>query len=132
MASTQETIDTGEWPPHFPIGCPPRDAAELSGNVLYLVRSNPPAAEDFLSAAERGAFPDAPACERAALSCGLTRDYIERLRRSVPRLRAMHVARASLQAHHGKLKQTMKPGHHSMWLRTAALRAAPRLFEVIE
>lgn len=42
------------------------------------------------------------------------------------------IAQALLHAEHGKLKPTGKPGHHSMWLRAAALGMAPSLFEVIQ
>ncbi len=131
--SNSRTIETHpEWPEHFPPGCPPADARDLADPVLYLVSSNPPVAKDFESAAQRGAFPGAPACERAALSCGLTLTYIAALRKSVPRLRSMMIAQALLHAEHGKLKPTGKPGHHSMWLRAAALGMAPSLFEVIQ
>lgn len=131
--SNSRTMDISpEWPAHFPPGCPPADARDLDGPVLYLVSSNPPVAKDFESAAQRGAYPGAPACERAALSCGLTLDYITTLRKAVPRLRPMMIAQALLGAECGKLKQTGKPGHHSMWLRAAALERAPSLFKVIQ
>lgn len=131
MSNARSVEASPEWPRHFPPGCPPTDAHDLAGLVLYLVGSSPPTSEDFESAAERGAFPDAPDCHRAALSCGLTLDYITKLRDDVPRLRSKMIAQANLQPEHGKLKQTGKPGHHSMWLRAAALSSAPALFEVI-
>ncbi len=132
MPESEETSEMEEWPPHFPDGCPPVTAFDLSEVVLYLVKSDPPVAEDFLSAAERGAFADALPCERAALSCGLTLQYIEQLRKAVPRLRLMRIASAALQAQQGKIGQTGKPGHYSMWLRSSALRTAPTLFRVVK
>lgn len=131
MSDIESVAAVLEWPAHFPDGCPPVEADDLAGNILYLVGSNPPTADDFRSAAERGAFPDGPPCERAALSCGVARDSMDRLRKAVPRLRAMRIAQASLQPQHGKLRQTGRPGHHSMWLRAYALQAAPSLFTVV-
>jgi len=121
---------TNEWPAHFPPQCPPADAADLSNTVFYLVEHNPPTAEDFRSARERDTFIGKPECERASLSCGLTREYILRLKDSIPRLKSMLVATSDLKAEHGKIKPTGRPGHHSMWLCAVALASAPTLFQV--
>ena len=53
MPESEETSEMEEWPRHFPDHCPPAAASDLSGEVLYLVKSDPPVAEDFLSASER-------------------------------------------------------------------------------
>lgn len=122
----------GEWPDHFPPDCPPQDAGDVDRAVFYLIAHDPPQASDFLSALERGAFKGNPICGRAGLSCGVERNYVESLRNDVPRLRPMHVAVATLKPEQGKLKQTGKPGHHSLWLRREALAAAPTLFRVAD
>lgn len=123
-------MSTTVWPTHFPSHCPPSDAADLSHTVLYLVTSDPPTADDFVSALERNWFVGKPDCERASLSCGITLEYIQQLRESVPRLRQMLIVESQLDASHGKIKPTGKPGHHSMWLLAVALQRAPTLFRV--
>lgn len=120
-----------EWPVHFPPDYPPVDTLELDHEIFYLVANHPPRQQDFLSAMERYVYLRHPPCERAALSCGIDRCYIEELRNAVPRLRSMLIAHATLEPEHGRIKQTGRPGHHSMWLRHTALADAPRLFEVV-
>ena len=100
--------------------------------MLYLVKNNPPTSADFLSASQRGTFVGKPECLRASLSCGLTRSYIRQLQANIPNLRSMHVAESVLHSEHGKIQQTGKPGHYSMWLRRVALAKAPTLFRVVE
>lgn len=130
---TTETNSGAEqgWPPHFPLDCPPKEALNLNHRVFYLVMHNPPVPTDFLSAMERHVYLQHPPCQRAALSCGISQSYLEELRNIVPRLRPMMIAQAQFISIHGKLKQTGRPGHHSLWLRRAALLEAPMLFEVI-
>ena len=120
-----------EWPSHFPANCPPVDAIDLEHTIFYLVEHDPPDQKDFLSAKERNTFAGKPECERASLSCGLTRSYIDQLKESVPRLRPMRVAESTLNSEHGKIKPTGKPGHHSVWLRAAALISATSIFRVV-
>lgn len=120
------------WPTHFPEDCPPKCSTPLDGKVLYLVEYNPPEPKDFLSALERGVFQGKPLCLRASLSTGLDVNYMRSLRESIPRLRKRHIAGAVLAATHGFIKQTGRPGHHSMWLTREALTKAPQLFEVLE
>lgn len=127
-----EPPSLGEWPEHFPPACPPVDARELSDCVYYLVNHDPCQRSDFSSAAERGVFPTAPECERAALSCGLSLTYIRGLKAAVARLRFYKVAMGELLPIHGKLKQTGRPGHYSMYLRAAWLERATELFKVCD
>lgn len=130
QVSTTFHNEANEWPAHFPADCPPAASSPLDGRVFYLVGSSPPVAEDFESALERDAFRDEPACQRAALSCGLTLEYVLALRK-FPRLKKHHVASATLRPEQGRIQATRGRGHHSMWLRADALRAAPSLFEVL-
>ena len=119
------------WPAHFPAECPPKDAVDLSHDLFYLVGTNPATAEDFHCALQKGTFIGRPPCLRSSLSCGLTLDYITRLK-TIPTLRNKLIAMASLVSDDGKIRQTGKPGHHSMWLVQSSLANAPSTFEVIE
>jgi len=93
---------------------------------------HPPNATDFRSALERGVFAGQPECQRAALSCGLEKDYLSALRKGIPRLRRFMISRAKLGPEHDRIKQTGNPGHYSLWLFANALLLAPTLFEVLE
>lgn len=128
---TNQSVETSLWPDHFPSDCPPENAKDVQHEIYYLVAHVPPQADDFLSALQKGFFQDSDPCQRASLSCGLSRKYIEALRASIRRLRSHRVAKASLCPHHGKIKETGHPGHHSLWLRSDALRQALEIFEVL-
>lgn len=118
------------WPAHFPSCCPPTDARDLQGKVYRLVATDPPTAADMLSALERGAFPKKDQCQRAALSCALTVEDLAAIRNNVPKLRDQMIAFASLSAADGKIKQTGRPGHYSMWLCASTLQNSANLFKV--
>ena len=131
-ASRDESMSVPqEWPAHFPDCCPPSDASDLDCTVYYLVSKNPPEHSCFLSAKERDAFKGKNECERASLSCGISLEYISALRDSTPRLMEHYIAAARLRPSDGRFSQTGKPGHHSMWLRSASLDQAPIKFTVI-
>jgi len=101
------------WPDHFPTDrCPPDDAQPASGFFYYLVLSNPPRPDSFLSALERGVFPSAPDCIRASLSGGRSSAYVEEVRSVVPRLRRSLISKVDLLPDYGRIKQTLKPGHY--------------------
>lgn len=117
-----------DWPKHVPAHCPPPDAVPPSGFVYRLVETIPATAEDMKSAYENGSFPRKDPCLRAALSCSCSPEYLEDLRRSVPRLKQRRVAVASLDHTHGVMKQTGAVGHHSLWLFGTVLPGAHLLF----
>ena len=119
-----------EWPAHFPPCCPPTDAAPLSGIVYMLVATNPPTATDTECAMDRGTHKNGDPCLRASLSCARDANHLTELRKAVTRLKGHMVAAASLDATHGKIKQTGRPGHFSMWLRARILKVAHTLFKV--
>ena len=95
-----------------------------------LVASSTPTTKDMECAIDRGTHVNKPLCWRAALSCGLDSEHVKELRASVTRLRDHLVAKATLAAEHGKIMQTGKPGHHSLWLRAACLAVAHTMFKV--
>ena len=137
---TQDNIDLtdgpgvhgAEWPSHVPVGCPPPDAADLSGTVFMLVATDPPTPRDMVCAMERHSFRNKPPCLRAALSCARDAEHLRELRQGVPRLAKHLVARAALTTEHGKIKQTGRQGHYSMWLRARYLGTVHSLFEVLQ
>ena len=140
MSETSEDLEAPlvpEWPPHLPECCPPDDAQATSGELWYFVFNTPPIADDFLSAKQRDVFPNHPPCERAGLSCYRTKNEMMVFAAATAYLKkkfgAAHAASAILTQEHGALKATPHPGnagHHTLWLRAAALAAAPALFRV--
>lgn len=69
-------------------------------------------------------------CLRASLSCAREEMHLQELREGVPRLRNHLIGAAELQPEHGKIKQTGRQGHYSMWLRAQWLKIGHTLFEV--
>jgi len=124
------TAAESDWPSHFPADCPPDDANALDGNVYMLVETDPPTPKDTECAMDRGSHPNKPSCVRAALSCARSRDHLEELQREVPRLRRHVVAVAALGPEHGKIKQTGREDHYSMWMRAKYLHIGHTLFKV--
>jgi len=126
-----EATSEAEWPPHFPRGCPAEGAAGTGGDVYRFVRNDPPTPDDMRSWLELGLGKDRD-CQRAALSCSITREHLEEVRRAVPLRRTDRIARATLRAEHGKLAQTgSAAAHYSLWLRRRFHAEAHRLFEVV-
>jgi hypothetical protein len=125
-----EPTSTHEWPAHFPADCPPAAAVAPEGAVYRLVRNDSPAPDDMRSWLELG-MGKGRDCQRAALSCAVTQQHLEEVRRASPLRRNDRIARAMLASEHGKLAQTGGPGHCSLWLRRAFHADAHRLFEVV-
>jgi hypothetical protein len=128
--STVEAAGSNEWPAHFPTGCPPKDADELSGTVYLLVATDPPTPQDMECAIDRNSFVGHSQCERASLSCARDTEQLHSLRKNVKRLRRYLIAKGLLKSEHGMIKQTGSAGHYSMWLRTNALIVGHTLFKV--
>ncbi|MEZ4406807.1 MAG: hypothetical protein R3A52_10065 [Polyangiales bacterium] len=121
--------DDREWPEHFPPGCPPADANDLSGELFYLAH-NPNKPDDFLSAAERGAFVGHDENDRASLSCWTVAAPLDDLRK-MPRHKEKVVVRGKFEAVDGKFKPTGKnaaAGHRSTWFRAATHSQLPKRF----
>jgi hypothetical protein len=114
-----------EWPSHFPEGCPYSDALDARGEMFRFV---PPDGDRWTPTP--GYF-NRPPCVRAALSCYPTRESLEAMGRIVPRFRGASIMRAILEPRHGKVQQTGRPPHHSVWLRAAVLAKADDLFTVV-
>jgi len=127
----KETTFEQEWPANYPPSCPPEDAAPTGGDVYRFVGNDPPKPDDMRSWLELG-LGKGRDCQRAALSCSLTREHLEEVRRAVPTRRSDRIARATLSVEHGKLAQTGALGHHSLWLRHRFHSSIHRLFEVVE
>jgi hypothetical protein len=122
----------GEWPPHFPEGCPPGSTTKpTKGEVFRLVETSPPTMKDALSSKERDWHKKEPDCLRAGLSCYLAPEHAQHARAAVPRLASHLVASAVLDERHGRFAQTRPdPTHYSLWLRAAFLAQFPQLFKV--
>lgn len=79
---------------------------------------------------DRGTHKNSDPCERAALSCARDIEHLKELRQSVPRLKRHLIGAAKLESRHGKIKQTGRQGHYSLWLRAKYLTVGHTLFEV--
>lgn len=112
------TSGPSAWPRFFPADCPPDSAPLASGSAYRLVRSNPPAAADFQSYAERGVKPDdGDECKACALSVYRGLDDILALRRTAKGFRRRSIAEGPLSV--GSLAHTPSTPtstHHSWWI----------------
>jgi hypothetical protein len=118
----------GEWPAHFPPNCPDNTANPTQSAVFRFVEECP---EDWVSWLElgRGAGSD---CRRAALSCFISLQAAEDVRRVSPIHASKKIAKSDLTPAHRKIKQTGKdPEHHSLWLRTQYHAVCQTLFQIV-
>ena len=101
-----------------PANCPPAAAIDGPMHFFRLSRGDPPVANDFLTAEERNALPNADQCLRKAVSSHTDRRDSEKLRRMV-KFFAQHVVCAGTVPHGaGKLLATPSydyPSHWSWW-----------------
>ncbi len=118
----------GEWPAHFPPGCPAPDEQPANGMVFHLLRHDEEA--NWKSALQRGVFVDGPPCQRASLSC-----YVDveaaRLRLGLQPGRFRAIVTAELQPTHGVMRPTpspRNPDHYSLWLRAEHLAKCAEIF----
>ena len=119
-----------EWPAHFPENCPDADTPDTDGLVFRIVRGND--ARDWKCHIELGLEEEAPLCQRAALSCFRTLEDVREWQAAHSWLRQRRVARAELDARHGKIAETGGGGHHSLWLRTQYLALCLTLFVQVD
>ncbi len=113
-----------EWPDYFPTGCPPADAANVSGPFFRLVRDDPPRGEDFKTNWDLGRE-YGPPCLRHGLSGFLTLDDATQARAVIPGFRRRRIARGALTPDLGKLKHTptkTSNGHHTWWVPEGIIR----------
>jgi len=115
------------FPADWPQGCPPDDAEDAHGEVFRVVKTDPPAAADFLSYHEMGITRGDP-IRRCGLSVFRVRADAEHASRAFPNLGNV-IARAVLAPEHGKVKQTGRPSHTTWWPAEGVDRAA--LFTVV-
>jgi hypothetical protein len=125
-----EATSEAEWPAHFPHGCPPEGATGTGGDIYRFVRHDPPAPDDMRSWLELG-LGKGRDCQRAALSCSITLEHLEEVRRAAPLRRTDRIARATLGAEHGKVAQTGSAAHYSLWFWRRFHAEAHRFFEVV-
>ena len=110
------------WRPHLPENCPPEDAKQANGTFYRLVSKRGSQFQDFLSYRELGREPDIsiPECEFCAVSIFSEIEGIKSLIRQAPGLKKTKLlAKGSLLAKHGKIKNTPSSthdSHHSWWI----------------
>jgi len=116
---------------HFPANCPPTEAQQAHGTVYRIVKSDPPAADDFSSHHETGKLPKVDACMRCGLSVFRTRDDGIHQRNSYPRL-GDYLASGELHPTDGQTLLTTgkRPTHTTWWPCEGTDRARP--FVILE
>ncbi len=112
-----------EWPDYFPDNCPFEDAKEPSFKVYYLVKNNPPCAEDFRSLHERR--PDskfdnsALECQSCGISVFTDIEGIDLAKKISSGFRRMKTAAGTLTPDLGLIKNTKSQrtgdSHHTFW-----------------
>ncbi|SRR5579883_1781769 len=114
-----------DFPDDWPAECPPDDVEAAIGVVYRLVKSNPHAAADFLTAHELDKLPNAPPCLRCGLSVFRTREDAEHQYRAYPKL-GKFIAKGELQSEHGVTKRTQgrQPTHTTWWVYEGVDRGA--------
>lgn len=120
------------WPDHFPPDCPGEHGDPTEGIVYQFVRTNPPTRIDVASASEQGKFPDACPCQRVALSCYKDPEHLKQIQCSGGFWASCDIASCMLTPEMGRIKQTGKPKHHSLWLTKTALPVYLSRLEVQE
>jgi hypothetical protein len=107
------------WPSFFPPQCPPLEARDASAEVFRLVSSNPAAASDFESLAQRRPQKWGSNCKASGLSVFTAKSDALQLMRRVPGMSAPGkvIASANLSLEAGKLMHTPRDGnsHHTWW-----------------
>ena len=101
----------------LPDGCPPAEAVSAGGQFYATHRSLPPDADDFRTAAGRGAFPGGDDCQRHGNSVMADLADARHLCRLYPDVHR-HVSRAALAATDGMLSANPTrcfPSHHTLW-----------------
>lgn len=111
-----------QYPPTWPNGCPPADAAPADADVYRIVHV-PIADDDFKSYDELGKLPSAPPCRRVSLSVFHTAPAACHQAKKYPYL-GDHVARARLTPSMGKLSVASANGHQDWWAPEAFDRRA--------
>jgi len=104
------------FPDDWPLGCPPPDAVDPNGDFFACHKENPPSADDFKTAAEKGLHADRDPCQRRGLSVCRTADDAREVMRRFPRA-FRYVSKGVVGAEHGKVKKTAGPvpSHHTFW-----------------
>lgn len=121
-SATGASIKVGqEWPDHFPSGCPGERGLPYSGRVFQFVRTVPPTGEDVTSALENGKHPKVCECTRAALSCYLDASYLREIQKSGGFWKSCKIAFCQILPEMGRIEQTGKSKHHSLWVRKCYL-----------
>jgi hypothetical protein len=111
--------------------CPPADAEEASGDVFRFVKSSPPTANDMRTWADDEKPADDP-CMACALSVLRRPEDVATARKAVPFFRKRLVAKATLSATHGRIKQTGKHKFHfSFWVEAMHIAAIHEQFTVV-
>lgn len=102
------------WAEELPEGCPPEDAFDASGQVLYrFVKTNPATMFDFASHAALGLTKSPTQCGSRSVSLFASLSRCQAMR-DLPRFRGNGIAELELPVGSGVLKEG-KNSHHDWW-----------------
>tara|TARA_Y100001968_G_scaffold331641_1_gene386956 strand:- start:1456 stop:1863 length:408 start_codon:yes stop_codon:yes gene_type:complete len=114
------------WPDFFPSDVPPSASEPTSGISFRLVDNDPPIRKDFESTYEEN--PSRLKVDSSQLDrdcCYGTSQFkdindIRKKKRLFPKLRAKLIAVGELEPSMGKMMDTYKPSHHTIWYFSSA------------
>jgi hypothetical protein len=116
------------WPEHFPPnGCPPKASRPANDTVYRLSNSG----EDWKSALELNRFKKVPDAYRAGLSSYTDIEELRQIQNIHEKWANHDVVGADLRPNNGRIEQTGRPSHHTIWLTREALAERATLFEVV-
>jgi hypothetical protein len=111
--------------------CPPSDAEEVTGDVIRFVKNGPPTAADMKTYADDGKG-GADACMACALSVLRRLEDVPAARKAMPWFKKRLVAKATLAAKHGRVKQSgAYKFHFSFWVEAAHIGTIHEQFAVV-
>lgn len=114
-----------------PENCPPADAVAVAGDVIRFVRSDPPTGADFRTYADDGKTGNDP-CMACALSVLRRLQDVPIARQAIPWFKKRLVAKATLDATYGVVKQSgPHKFHFSFWVEAAHIATIQQQFVVV-
>lgn len=106
--------------PDLPPGCPPNEAAHMTGTIYRRV-TKPPAQitnSDFLSSREKGDAAQDRACQRWGTSVWIDLDHLKHDMNAIAYLRKYRFVSVDILPQHGVIKKTHSnnfPQHRTFW-----------------
>jgi hypothetical protein len=131
VEAEEATVGGMEWPTHFPRGCPGERGVEIGGELFRLIANRSHVvARDIESYLQSGELPNAPPCNRAALSFDYTIEDARRRMSISKRFSGWGIAAATFTAADGRMHRA-DTAHVRVWLRREPLEGLMERLRVI-